>query len=46
MVRDGQVLLMRKWVLKKDDSIAMAAATAGMSEPTARKYLQLGQLPK
>ncbi len=45
MVKDAQVLLLRRLVLKKEEPIATAAAKAGMSETTARKYVRQGKLP-
>ena len=44
MVKDSQVLLLRSLV-KKEEPQMTAATKAGMSEPTARKYLRLGKLP-
>jgi predicted site-specific integrase-resolvase len=44
MVTDGQVrLLMRR--IQTEKSLAVAAAKAGMSEKTARKYRNSGKLP-
>lgn len=44
MVTDGQVrLLMRR--IQTEKSLAVAAAKAGMSEKTARKYRDSGKLP-
>jgi len=44
MVTDGQVrLLMRR--IQTEESLAVAAAKAGMSEKTARKYRDSGKLP-
>ena len=44
MVTDGQVrLLMRQ--IQREKSLAVAAAKAGMSEKTARRYRDLGKLP-
>ena len=45
MVQDAQVLLLRRFVLKKGEPIATVAAKAGMCETTARKYVRLDKLP-
>jgi hypothetical protein len=44
MVTDGQVRLLMK-AIQKETSLAVAAAKAGMSEKTARRYRELGKLP-
>ena len=44
MVTDGQVRLLMKGI-QKETSLAVAAAKAGMSEKTARRYRDLGKLP-
>ena len=43
MVTDQQVRLLMK--LNQSKKLSTAAATAGMSENTARKYRRLGKLP-
>ena len=45
MIKDDQVVLLRKLVFTQGEPIRTAAAKTGMSEPTARKYLRLGRLP-
>ena len=44
MVTDGQVRLLMKGI-QKEKTLAVAAAKAGMSEKTARRYRDLGKLP-
>lgn len=44
MVTDRQVRLLMKGI-QKEQSLAVAAAKAGMSEKTARRYRDLGKLP-
>lgn len=44
MVTDGQVRLLMKGI-QQEKSLAVAAAKAGMSEKTARRYRDLGKLP-
>lgn len=44
MVTDGQVRLLMKRI-QTEKSLAVAAAKAGMSEKTARRYRDLGRLP-
>ncbi len=44
MVTDRQVRLLMKGI-RREKSLAVAAAKAGMSEKTARKYRDLGKLP-
>ena len=44
MVTDNQVRRLMK-LIRKDKTLATAAAGAGMDEKTARKYLKLGMLP-
>jgi len=44
MVTDQQVRLLKK-LAQKEPSLSRAAAKAGMSEKTARKYLRSGRLP-
>lgn len=44
MVTDRQVRLLMKGI-QREKSLAVAAAKAGMSEKTARRYRDLGQLP-
>ncbi len=44
MVTDGQVRLLMKRI-QTEKSLAVAAAKAGMSEKTARRYRNLGKLP-
>ena len=44
MVTDGQVRLLMKGI-QQAKSLAVAAAKAGMSEKTARRYRDLGKLP-
>ena len=44
MVTDGQVRLLMKGI-QRERSLAVAAAKAGMSEKTARRYRDLGKLP-
>ena len=44
MVTDGQVRLLMKCI-QTEESLAVAAAKAGMSEKTARRYRDLGKLP-
>jgi transposase len=44
MVTDRQVRTLRK-LMQSEATLAVAAAKAGMDEKTARRYLQLGQLP-
>jgi hypothetical protein len=44
MVTDGQVRLLMKRI-QTEKSLAVAAAKAGMSEKTARRYRDLGKLP-
>ncbi len=44
MVTDQQVRLLMKQI-KKGVALATAAAKAGMSEPTARKYRRTGKMP-
>ena len=45
MVKDKQVLHLRRLVLEQGESIAIAARKSGMCETTARKYMRLGKLP-
>ena len=45
MVKDKQVLHLRRLVLEQGESIAIAARKSGMCETTARKYIRLGKLP-
>lgn len=45
MVTDQQVKHLFKLVFRHDKPVAAAAAKAGMSESTARKYLRLAELP-
>jgi hypothetical protein len=44
MVTDGQVRLLMRGI-QREKSLAVAAAKAGMSEKTARRYRDLGKLP-
>ena len=44
MVKDGQVRILRR-LMHQEKTLATAAAKAGMTEKTARKYRDLGQLP-
>lgn len=44
MVTDGQVRRLLK-LIPQEQSLAVAAAKAGMDEKTARKYRRLGQVP-
>ncbi|MEW6212732.1 MAG: IS21 family transposase, partial [Acidobacteriota bacterium] len=44
MVNDFQVRKLMK-LISKGESISVAAAKSGMSEPTARKYSRTGLLP-
>ncbi len=44
MVTDEQVRLLMK-LINKEQRLQTAAAKAGMSEKTARKYRRLGRLP-
>ena len=44
MVTDAQVRRLMK-LMQKEDTLALAAAKAGMDEKTARKYRRSGQLP-
>jgi len=44
MITDQQVRRLMK-LIKKDKSIKIAAAKAGMDEKTARKYIRAGKLP-
>ena len=44
MITDGQVRLLMKRI-QTEKSLAVAAAKAGMSEKTARRYRDLGKLP-
>ena len=45
MITDQQAKLLVKLVNKDKMSVKTAAAKAGMSPPSARKYLRSGQLP-
>jgi hypothetical protein len=45
MTQDHQVRRLMS-LLKKDMPLSTAAAKAGMSEPTARKYRKLGRMPR
>lgn len=45
MVTNEQVKRMRACIMKKGDNQAVAAAKAGMSEKTGRKYIKAGLLP-
>lgn len=45
MTQDQQVRRLMS-LLKKDMPLSTAAAKAGMSEPTARKYRKLGRMPR
>ncbi len=44
MVKDEQVRILMK-LINQEQSLERAAAKAGMSEKTARRYRRLGQLP-
>ena len=44
MVKDGQVRILMR-LMHREKTLATAAAKAGMTEKTARKYRDLGQLP-
>jgi hypothetical protein len=44
MTTDQQVRLFMSWI-KRGLPLSVAAAKAGMSEPTARKYREAGKLP-
>lgn len=44
MVTDQQVRKLMK-LIQSEESLALAAAQAGMDEKTARKYRRSGQLP-
>jgi hypothetical protein len=44
MVNDNQVRKLMK-LINEGDSLAVAAAKSGLSEPTARKYIRAGRLP-
>ena len=45
MVTDRQVLILFDLVTKRDIALVTAAAKAGMSENTARRYIRSGKLP-
>jgi hypothetical protein len=45
MVTDEQVKMMRAFIMKRGDNQAVAAAKAGMTEKTGRKYLKASLLP-
>ena len=45
MVKDKQVLHLRRLVLEQGESLAIATRKSGMCETTARKYMRLGNLP-
>ena len=44
MVKDGQVRMLMR-LMNREKTLATAAAKAGMTEKTARKYRDLGKLP-
>ena len=45
MITNEQVKRMRTFIMKRGDNQAVAAAKAGMSEKTGRKYLKARLLP-